>query len=284
MKASLYVMLFLVMAVPALADPPNEDVLRPKVGGAGNLFLQFDAGLNFNLLDGNPYLRPLMSYEQETSLYKSAFGIAPIVGVSLGYELSPHFIISLRADYDSRNTSESASLIDTCELRDALTGNTIRNPMPVSKQYNVNVSYLTISLLPAYRFENFFLYLGPSYGIPLSRSLRETDNITEEGPCYYLAPGPDTTRTITGALTSTDNVNGRLSFKVGIGYIFPVGGIIDFVPQIGFDFGLNGLFKDDENLVLSNAARTGSTGISVPINPESKVNSLQATLGLRIHL
>jgi hypothetical protein len=277
-------MLLLVAATPALADPPNEDVLRPRTGGPGNLFLQLDAGLNLNWLNGNPYLRPLMSYEQETPLYKSALGLSPIIGLSLGYDFSPNFSLQLRADYDNRYVSRSASLIDTCVLTDAVTGNEVHNPMPVSKSYSLSVSYLSISLLPAYRFDNLFIYAGPTVSLPLSRTLKETDNITDDGPCYYLAPGPDTTKSVTGSLTNSDNVDTRFSLKVGVGYIFPVTSSIDFIPQAGFDFGLNGLFKNDENLVMSNPASAGATGISVPINHQSGINSLQVTLGLRFHL
>ena len=277
-------MLLLVAAVPALADPPNEDVLRPHVGGPGNFFLQLDAGLNLNWLDGNPYLRPLMSYEQETSLYKSALGLSPILGLSLGYDFSSHFTLQLRADYDNRYISRSASLIDTCVLRDALTGNDIRNPMPVSKSYSLSASYLSISLLPAYRFEDLFIYAGPTVSLPLSRAQKETDNITDDGPCYYLAPGPDTTKSVSGSLDNSDNLDTRFSLKVGVGYIFPVSSSIDFIPQVGLDFGLNGLFKNDENLVMTNQASPGATGISVPINHDSRINSFQVTLGLRFHL
>ena len=72
--------------------------------------------------------------------------------------------------------------------------------------------------------------------------------------------------------------------KVGVGYIFPVSSSIDFIPQVGLDFGLNGLFKNDENLVMTNQASPGATGISVPINHDSRINSFQVTLGLRFHL
>ena len=285
MKASFCAVLLLaVSAVPALADPPKEDVLRPRVLGPANFYFQLDVGLNLNLLDGNPYLRPLMSYEQETSLYNDAFGISPLVGLTVGYDFSPHFSLALRADYDPRYASRSETVNDTCETRDALTGNTIRNPMPVAKDYEVDATYLSISLLPAYRFENLFIFAGPTFSVPFSRTIRETNTITDDGPCYYLAPGPDTTRSITGSLGGSDNMNTRISLKVGVGYVLPLTSSLELVPQLGLDFAMNGLLGEDEDLVLSNAARPGSAGISVPINRQTIINSMQATIGLRLHL
>ena len=85
MKRTLTALLVILMAAasPALADPPDEDVLRPRIGGRLGLFVEFDPGLNLTFLDGNPYVRPLFtSYEQETAIYRSALGISPYLGIS----------------------------------------------------------------------------------------------------------------------------------------------------------------------------------------------------------
>lgn len=285
MKTTLFTVLLLLAASPAFADPPDEDVLRPFIGGRSGLYAQFDLGLNLTFLNGNPYVRPLMtSYEQETALYRSALGLGPLVSLSIGYEFSSHFGITLRADYDGRHASKSANVNDSCVLQDPISGNNLKTPMAVAKSYSVGVNYLSISILPNYRFNNLFFFAGPTVSIPVSRNVTETNTITGETGCYYLSPGPDTTKSITGSLTDNGNSNTRFSVKLGVGYLFNVGTSIDLVPQLGLDLGLNRIFKNDETLEMVNSARPEGTSVPVVINRNIRLNSLQASIGVRVYL
>jgi hypothetical protein len=284
MKTSLLAALLLVAATPAFADPPpSEDVLRPHVGGRSGLYVSLDLGLNGTLLDGNPYIRPLMSFEQDDPIFKSGVGFGPLVALGVGYDFSPHFSLELRADYDARNASNSASVNDSCVLTDPISGNRISTPMAVDKSYSLNATYLSVSLLPAYRFENLFIFLGPTVSIPLSRSYKETDVIVEDSQCNYLAQTPDSTKTVMGSNADKGNAATRVSLKVGVGYVFEVTPTIEFVPKIGLDLGLNDLLSSDETLMLKNPDRAASTSMDVPINRHIRLNSLQATVGLRFH-
>lgn len=285
MRISLYALLLVIAATPVLADPPDEDVLRPYLEGKSGIYVQADLGLNFNFLNGNPFVRPLItSYEQETSFYRSAFGLGPLIGISVGYEFSSHFGLTLRADYDVRSASRSATLNDTCVLRDAISGNVQRDPMEVQKSYSVSANYLSISLLPTYRFNYLFLFAGPTLSIPLSRKLEETDRITGETPCYYLAGGPDTSKVVTGSLTDNGNSATRFSIKLGAGYIIRASERIDIIPQVGLDLGLTDLYKADETLEMTNPDRPDGSSLDVPINHQILINTLQASIGVRVYL
>ncbi|MDB5033766.1 MAG: hypothetical protein JWQ98_1007 [Chlorobi bacterium] len=285
MKTSLLAVLLLMAATPAFADPPpGEDVLRPKVGPRSAFYWQIDAGLNGTLLDGNPYIRPLMSFEQENAIFKSGIGFAPLVSLSLGYDISPHFSLELRADYDPRNASNSSSVNDTCFLTDPISGNRVGMPMAVDKSYSLNATYLSLSLLPAYRFENLFIFAGPTVSIPLIRSLKETDAIVGVTPCYYLAGSADSTKTVVAQNTDKGNAATRVSLKLGVGYVFELTPTIEFVPRVGLDLALNDLLTADETLMLKNPDRPASTNsLDVPVNRHIRLNSLQATVGLRFH-
>lgn len=285
MRITLHAVLLILLATPLLADPPDEDVLRPYLEGKSGVYVQADVGLNLNFLNGNPFVRPLITtYEQETSFYRSAFGLGPLIGLSVGYEFSSHFGITLRADYDVRSASKTGTFNDTCVLRDAISGNIQRNPMAVEKSYGVSTSYLSISLLPTYRFNYLFLFAGPTLSIPLAREVEETDRITGETPCYYLAPGPDTSKIVTGSLTDNANSNTRFSFKLGAGYIIRASKRIDIIPQAALDLGLNNLFKNDENLEMTNPDNPDGTSLDVPINHQIRINTLQLSVGVRVYL
>jgi len=285
MRITLHAVLLILLATPLLADPPDEDVLRPYLEGKSGIYVQADIGLNFNFLNGNPFVRPLITtYEQETSFYRSAFGLGPVIGLSLGYEFSSHFGLTLRADYDSRSASRSGSFNDTCVLRDENSGNLLRSPMAVEKSYGVTANYLSISLLPTYRFNYLFLFAGPTLSIPLSREVEETDRITGETPCYYLSSGPDSSKVVSGSLTDNGNTSTRFSVKLGAGYIIRASERIDIIPQVALDLGLTDLFKADENLPMTNPANPDGTSLDVPINHQIRINTLQATIGVRVYL
>lgn len=285
-KTLLALLLSVAVVSPALADPPDEDVLRPRLEGDSRWFVELDPGLNISLLDGNPYMRPLItSYEQETSIYRSALGLGPYLGLSVGYEFSSHIGITLHAAYDARHTSNSGSMIDTCVMLDPVSGNQMRNPMQVEKSYAVNASYLSFALLPNYRFERLFFFLGPAVSIPLSGRIEETNTIVDDSPCYYLAPSDDTAKSITGSITDVDNFKTRISLKAGIGYIFNITPNIDIVPQLALDLGLNSVLQENDLLRLRNAERPAtSTSLDIPVNAGMRINTLQAIIGIRFHL
>lgn len=275
----------ITISYPALADPPQEDVLRPRLDGLIGLYVEFDPGLNFTLLDGNPYVRPLItSYEQETSLYRSAVGVAPYLGLSVGYEFSSHLGISFHAAYDDRLASNAGTMIDTCFLTDEITGNRVADRMEARKEYSVRTRYLSFALLPNYRFDNLVFFLGPTVSIPFSRRIQETNSIVDDSPCYYLAPGPDTTRVITGTVSDIGNVSTRISLKLGLGYVFNMTEWVDLVPQLALDVGLTNLLKEDETLRMANPNGPGGAGVVVPINHQIQLNTLQAIIGIRVHI
>lgn len=275
----------ITVTYPVLADPPQEDVLRPRLEGLIGLYVEFDPGLNFTLLDGNPYVRPLItSYEQETSLYRSAVGVAPYLGLSVGYEFSSHLGISFHAAYDDRFASNSGTMIDTCFVTDEVTGNSIANRMEARKEYSVRTRYISFALLPNYRFDNILFFVGPTVSIPFSRRIHETNSIVDDSPCFYLTPGDDTTRVISGAVTDIANVSTRISLKLGLGYVFNMTPWVDLVPQLALDVGLSNLLKQDETLRMTNPNRPEGSSVSVPVNHQIQLNTVQAIIGIRVHI
>lgn len=287
MKRTLTALLVIFMAAasPVLADPPDEDVLRPRIGGRIGLFVEFDPGLNVSFLDGNPYVRPLFTrYEQETTIYRTGLGISPYLGLSVGYEFSTHIGITLHAAFDRRFASNSGTMVDTCFLADPVSGNSQANRMEVRKDYGIGINYLSLALLPNYNFGDLFFFAGPTIAIPLTRKFEETNSIISDSPCYYLVPGDDTTKSITGALTDIGNVKTRFSLKFGLGYTFSVAPTVDIVPQLALDIGLSDVLKQDEMLRMVNAERPEGRSVDIPINRQMRINTLQALVGIRVRL
>jgi hypothetical protein len=66
MKVFVCLLVAVLAAAPAFADPPDEDVLRPYVPDNGKWFLQFDLGLNYTFLDGNPVVRGMFQERPTT--------------------------------------------------------------------------------------------------------------------------------------------------------------------------------------------------------------------------
>lgn len=295
MRNLLRLLLFLLVSIPAIADPPDEDVLRPRLEGSSRFFIDLGLGLNITWMDGNPFFRDTFdSFEGPTDLFQSASGLGPLISLGIGYEFNQHLSLLLRADYDVRNTSNSGTTIDSCFLTDPVGGGRLSVPFTASKEFNVDVSYISISLLPAYRFNQVFLYAGPSISIPLSRDVSETDQVTGDASCTYFSGTSDSSRVITGSLASDKNLKTRFSVKIGLGYVIGLTDNIDLVPQLAGDIGWTNTFAPDgsgaagqgEPMSMINPQRSSVAGTQsqiVQVNDQIRLSSLQALLALRIH-
>jgi hypothetical protein len=284
-------LLALAAATPMFADPPDppdppkEDVLRPRIAGGSDWFLQLDAGINFTLLSGNSAVRPRLRGEQEYSEYKSATGIGPLVGLTFGHYFSPMFGLSVRVDYDGRSASNSVTRgIDTCNLFD-VNGQIVSSvPMAVNKDYTVKIDYLSFSLLGNLRFEKWLFFFGPTFSIPLSGSIKENAQILDDTvSCFYFFNTPDQTKSITGDNTDKDSINTRVSLKLGVGYDFEIAKNISLIPQVAFDLGFTDTYKTP--VILTSRGESGLTTAQFfpAYNAAIRLNSLQATIGLRFN-
>ncbi len=282
MKRILVLLLLVAAAVPALADPPGEDVHRPYFEGGGKWYVQGDLGLNFSFLSGNPVYRTLEAQEGPTDLFNSANGLAPRIGISLGYEFSPMFALSLGAGYDAYHASNSGSTGDTCVTIDTVTGIVTQNPQSVSKTFDVDASHLTITLLGNLRFDNLIVFFGPSAGVPLGHSTSETQTVSDTAACPFLPGTPDASTTISGSLSQSDNLKTRFSVKIGAGYVIPLTKKLSLVPQLAYEIGFTDLLKQGETNVLSTPR--GVLASTSSINPAMRINALQASIGLRLNL
>jgi hypothetical protein len=253
-------------------------VLRPRIEGISEWFLQFDLGANFNFMGGT--FRPRGDGEQETEAFKKAFGIAPYFGLTLGRYLTPNFGLSLGLAYDGHSVSNSQNAVDTCKVLDTSNGNIRTIPIPVNRDYSLSANYLAISLLGNLRFDNLLVHFGPSFGIPISGKTRETDVITDTtSACLYFAPDPvDERSSVTGSSDSTANKSLRISFKLGAGYMFEIAPNWKLVPQLSVDIPLNELFKEPYTVPIENTQTPHTSGI---FNSSVRLYSVQATVGLR---
>jgi len=291
--------MFLCAALtPLHADPPdppsppvpNEDVLRPRLPGSDAWFGQIGVGLNFTLMSGNPAFRPLAPFEGRSTLFESASGIGPLVYGAIGYRYSPTFSMRLRLDMDKRLVGASSTLIDTCALEDTVTQQIIAQPVDIHKEFEVGVTYVTVSLLPTYHMDDLELFAGLSVSTPLSRNVRETDQVVDlESPCFYLPGTFDQTKVVEGTLPSETNLATRVSVKLGAGYSIRISPSLELVPELALDLGLTDTFlKSDGDFELMRMRNPSSiipsAELLLPVNNAIRLNSLQATIGVRFGL
>jgi hypothetical protein len=275
--------LVMCIATAARANPPEEDILRPRIPTLGDFFVEVDAGLNVTWFDGNPIYRAFFPSEEESRLFRSGFGLDPYGSASFGMRLTPAIRLRLRADYDNRSMSRSGTTIDSCPLFDALTGVQIGSlPVEVDKSFSLAITYATISLLAEYRMDPLFIFLGPSYSIPLSRRFSEDDRITDdESICMYFHDTPDTTRHIRAEVEGIDNMSSVLGIKVGAGMLIPMSEELSLVPQIGLDLPLASALKQDEPYTFRPASGGGTGENGTRLNRHMYFRALQASIGLR---
>jgi len=285
MKVFVCLLVAVLAAAPAFADPPDEDVLRPYVPDNGKWFLQFDLGLNYTFLDGNPVVRGMFQGEADNGVLESANGLAPLFSGTIGYRFSKQVALTFGVAYDARSASRSMTGIDTCPRFDEFGTQVGIIPTAINKDYSIDVDYLSLSLLPQFYIDDLYIYLGPTVSVPLSQKMTETDMMEDpNSECVYFYNLPDSTRLISGSSTGL-NAKTRVSLKVGAGYLIPISSNIDLVPQVGFDFGLTDTFDPNGSLVLQNTDPAIAANQAIyPINDKIRINSLQASLGLRINL
>lgn len=287
MKRFLLPILFAIAVSTALADPPDEDVLRPHLTGKSRWFYELDAGVNFNLLSGNPDYRARNELEGISNVFEQGTGISPLVGFTVGYELNPHIALAFRADYDPRWNSNSSTVSDTCLLRDPLDPTMVvgRSPIDVMKSYDVDITYLSLSLQARITFRRLFIYLGPSVSIPFSAKTSETDRIVDDSSsCSYAPLDPRAPKTTSATLSGSSSTAMRVALRLGLGYNIAIGEHWALVPQVGLDVGLSNTFAADQRLQFQTEPAPSTVTGNAAINPAVRLSALQATIGIQYHL
>jgi opacity protein-like surface antigen len=280
----------LIPAAALLADPPGEDVLYPESTivntAAGNLFIQLDAGATQSSLQGNKgFHAPDADPDVVPGYLKSSNGVAPNVGLTLGYRFNKSFSLGLRVDYDSRHVANNGTFQTMCTEYDPENGDAVEEHLvDVQDKYEATVDYLSISALPSVHFDDFFVFAGPSIGIPLSRTIKQSNTLTDPGSCEFFYGSSSATKSISGTLDGKTNLKQRIALKLGVGYLFPLTGNVGLVFQAGADVGASDLLEKDEDLMLRNPAVTGGPSAPSTINAAMRFHSAQGSIGLRINI
>ncbi|MBC8144372.1 MAG: outer membrane beta-barrel protein [bacterium] len=284
MRILLPVLLILTVVMPMRGDPPEEDILRPRIPTHGSFFVGLDVGLNTSWFDGNPIYRAFFPSEEESRMFRSAFGFEPFGSVYVGMRITPNLKVRVRGDYDVRVARRSGTTIDTCPIFDVTTSQVVaRVPTEVQKDFELEISYLTFSVLGEYAMGQMFVFVGPSWSMPIKRSFSEVDQIVDPNSVgMFFSNTPDSTRQIRAERLGTDNVASVVSIKLGVGYIVPMSDNLSLVPQIGFDFPFGSALEDDEDFEFRKDPGPTSAGIVTRLNRHMYYRALQASIGLRL--
>lgn len=284
MRSALLLACVLAFTLDATASPPDEDVLRPHIPSEGQLYIEPHLGLNFSFLSADS-LRPSDPSEGDLDIYRSAFGIAPLIGVTFGYQFSPTIGVEFDVAYDGRSASNSGTSSDACFIIDLSTGDTIEFPrIPIDKDYTVSVDYLSFGFLGTFNVESAFFFLGPSVSIPVASSLDETKHIADDATvCRFFPFTADSTTTISGALNSLEAAT-HVSLRIGVGGRLRVSDRMELIPRIAYDFGLTDTFTGSGGIRYQKAGTTDGMFYDLPTDKSMQLNALQLSLGLRVTL
>lgn len=283
MRTTLLPLFVLLASTAAFAEPPDEDILRPRIPVGGMFFVGFDVGMNVSWFDGNPIYRAFFESEEESRAFRSAFGIEPLGAFYVGMRLTSNVRVRLRGDYDVRVADRTTTTIDDCPLHDAVTGEVIGTfPVDVEKSYALEIAYMSFSLVGEYHFDQAFVFAGPSWSMPLRRTFTETDRIVDPNSlCIYFADSPDTTRQIRAEASGTDNVGSIYGVTIGVGYKIEMASDLQLVPQIGLVFPFGSTLKTDEPFTFRGDTPGSAGEITTRLNRHMYFRTLQASIGLR---
>jgi hypothetical protein len=279
------------------ADPPDEDVLRPFVPSTGHFYVDLHAGLTFGMLNGNSQYRQLIigggldEATQALSYFESGSGLAPNIGVGIGYAFSPKLSVTLDAAYDAFATSNSATTDDLFFTQDAFGDTTFQARVPNTRRLHVNAAYFSLGLFLEGHFDRFMIYAGPSVGLPLSRDIGETMSVPDSGLGVFYPGSSLKTHNLITNTTGDTNMLTRVAVRFGVGYTFPMTSKINLLARLDYDLGLSELLKANEDLELrpnpvDSDASTFAARLpaAFPINAKMKLSGIKAMIGVRINL
>lgn len=288
MRRALLLVGLLCAPLPVLASPPSEDVLRPDVPSTGRWYIEPHAGINLTSMTADSAVRERIQGEGELDIYRSASGLAPLIGLTFGYQFDRRAAFELDVSYDSRRASNKGSTLDGCEIIDPISGVVVNTLEPAEKEYTVGVDYVSIGLSGTYSFGMVFLQAGPTVSVPISSIFEERMHWSDAGTfeCEYFYGTPEATREIVGTPDALAEAT-RVSVRVGAGLLVEIGDGIELVPRVAYDFALNEAFDGSDFYVFQ---REGSTSEDLSemhvttYNGALRLSSLQASVGIRFPL
>lgn len=283
LKASLLLGL-LCAHLPLLADPPSEDVLRPVVPSSARYYLEPHIGLNLTQMSADPVVRAQIPGEGDLDIYRSASGIAPFVGLTVGYQINRIGGIELDLSYDGRRASNSGSTLDGCEVIDTVAGGSTIVLRPTDKEYTVGVDYFTIALSGTLTFDQFFLHAGPSISVALGSTFTETMRWSGEDPeCRYFYQTVDESLEIVGTPDTLESAV-KVAFRLGAGVIISIADGVEMIPRVSYDLMLSDAFTHSGGYTLRREGTVSPNVLTSEYSGAITLSALQASLGIRILL
>lgn len=285
---SVLLLLFLLLAIPAMADPPPEDVLNPEPDEYGYLFIQPNFGLNWSsLLTDSVRINNLG--ERNNPVIANGDGLGFFLGLDFGVVFSEHWGARLGFHFDKRTIGNSGSVDNDCtviEDFDPITNEPILATINAVTEvdYKLTTHYLTITPTVDFRSGSFFGFAGYAAAIPLSAKYEEQIDIDENSICYYFPGLPDSTKHIAAEMDA-DSMNTALrhSLRIGAGYIMPLGENTELVFQLGYDHPLSHYSEHTNiNYQNTNPELQQNTFLGV-LDGTTKFGTLQLSAGVRFN-
>jgi hypothetical protein len=230
----------------------SPDVTRTFVSG----FI----GLNQNTNIGSFQMNCDCNFEGSFNLAN----LGAIVGADITYAFTPNWAVMLKAYYDNKHTTETQ---DRSLFTPVTTGQQVYiMNVDYRETADVSLAYATVGLFIRWqpRLERWYVFLGPTVGLPLASSVTHKQEIVTPDLAYKELL--DTRREV-----STGDFTGdlRLEGMVGFGYDYIVKPRWYVSPEIKVGYPLT---------KVTTTIRDGNQDITID---DWKTMSVQITVGLK---
>ncbi len=239
--------------------PERENIFSPDVT---SLYLSGFFGINHNTNMGD--FRTDCDCNFEGGLNLKNLGAQ--IGVDATYQFHSNWAVVAKVSYDNKHSKESYSR--TIETPIKLGNIVVIRPIEYEESGSVSLAYFSVGVFGRWqpRLERWYVFAGPSVGLPMANSIRHDQAILTPEVAYQEIGISDKKREVSTATFTGDL---RLEAMVGFGYDHIVRPRWYLNPEIRVGYPLTKI-----------TTTVTDRGKDIDI-PDWKVMSVQISLGLK---
>ncbi|MDH7516551.1 MAG: outer membrane beta-barrel protein [Bacteroidota bacterium] len=197
-------------ALPVL--PGGENVFSPEVS---SIFVSGYIGVNHNTNMGSFRTDCDCNFEGAFNLKN----IGALIGVDATYQFHPNWAVMAKVSYDNKHTKEAYTRVIATPIK---LGNIVRiHDIEYEESGSVSLAYVSMGVFGRWqpRLERWYVFAGPSVGLPISNRIRHDQAIVTPEVTYQEIGISERKREVS---TATFESEMRLEAMVGFGYDYIV--------------------------------------------------------------
>jgi len=230
--------------------PSSADVLNP--GSPNHIRWGPEIGLNYNFFSTTQYIAdataegvPIVSYEQ--GFLESQNGLSLLGGLAIDIPISSTVGFMASLHYDNRSVKKTGNVTVPGTLTDTTTGTVIDTVTTAAQESDISVAYITITPTIRFNIGDFFGFVGPSIGIPVSSAISFSTTLLDNR-FYYNYNTPQQTQTLNSGTLTIPDLKTRAALDLGVGKYIELSPKMFLVPELDLDLGLTKINNADAGL------------------------------------